>query len=684
MIIKGNMDLYAELQQATNDDNNEEEGNLNLEVSQENSKAFIEAVIECCKQTRDDYPYHTMEYDGRYTMTSIPEKCYTPFTNAVGLSNRKTVIISKLSPEPQNISHDAPHNDSQLNITTNEDSSPATTQPPPFTTYNRRSILISNSMGQKASYITKNETFPASSITSLFLNDEGAEPISSDEARYFCSLYSIYCYSNNATLEALPDIWVLCDGSPVLSMGCCINELLPNTLDLYQIIKGSDVTIPDSNTYSLSLDSPPFNDRIGVRRTGTSKRNHKVITAKYNFGVTAVEGIPSVKDMSGVCITIDFIWNGKDAVFSPPSSTAEAVLGVSVTPGYQMSPVLGVYMEISTLLTLCEVACGKETWAMKYGMTSDDDESLLESNDATLLSKVESFLEDASVQMLKSVEMAVVTSPTVELSPFQPREDLDFVGQLWMFLRHVTNLEDLVESLGAVFKAIILGKIHPFIHRSKSSTLANLFRQSLSSNSTDEREVIATKLQNLLTEEKALQCLVEIGLDKLQRDFVAFFGLGGLATMNDLEVYFKSSDLLQRCHSLCCLQYVLELASVLSTFISLPLSSLSFFVRDALRYYRSVDFQGFVPSPVFNIHFPSMSTECKALATLVSSLTPVSWSATITDSAQHSPQHRRMFCVEEPLFSRTSEREQMEQYEKEDEGSAKLYLYHVKHQSTEL
>lgn len=668
------MDLYAELQQATNE--GQEGSSLGLDLNQQNSNGFIEAILKCCKTTDGDNPCHSVDYEGRYMLTGILENCYTPFTNAVGLSDRKMVIISG---KAKNVTQlNIIRDDSTSSLPTLDQDRAVSESASPFTVHNRHTIPISTSMGQKASYVTKNEPFPTSSNTSLFLSDEGAMPVSLDEARYFCSLYSMYCYGNS--IKDLPDIWVVCQGTPILSMGCCIND--PNTLNVYQIVKGSDVTVPDTDSYSLSLDSAPFNDRTGIHRTRTCKRNHKIITARYNIGVSAIKDV-QLANFDSVCMSVDFIWNGNSsAVFSPPSSTAEVVMGVSVTPGYLMSPVLGVFTEITTLVSLCDIAFGNETWAMKYGV--ENEESILESTATSLLSKVQSFLNDASIQMLRSVETAT-SSPTVELSPFKPREDLDFLGQLWMFLSQVTNLEDLIESLGAIFKAIILGKVYPFIHQSKSSTLATLFRQSLYCTSNDEREVIATKLQCLLTEEKALKCLVEIGIEKLQRDFVAFFSLGGLATMNDLEPYFKSSDLLQQCQSLCCLQYVLELAGVLSTFVSLPLSSLSFFVRDTLRYYRSVEaFKGFSPSPVFNIHFPSMSEECKELASLASSLKPVSWSATISDSTNScysSSQRRRMFCVEEPLLTH----QDTEHYKpEEDDTSSKLYLYHVKHESIEL
>ena len=678
------MDLMSELEQAHQavDVVDIEEG-LQFEhlQNEEKCRTFAKALTECSKPTSIDEPSHSTTFNGRFLLTALFNNVHTPYADAVGTSNRKVVIISKLvnrtfdnGQQGQGMSSSTEGEETLLESSLiSEDGQHIQSS---FTVYNRFSIPIANSIKQKAVYMTKEEPFLRSTTTSLFLVDSGAQPISSDEAHHFCSLYALCCHGDKLW-EELPDIWVLSQGS-IVSMGCCLN-VSDRTLNVYTLADGKTITVPDSNTYSISLDSNPFNKRVGLAKFTSSKKNHKIVTARYNFSPTSIDDdLLSQMSSSGVCITLDFIWSGKDACFSPPLAIAETVVGVSVTPGYHMSPVLPVYAEVSTLLKLCEISAGKISW--ESSNDGDDDEEMLQSSQTDLLSsKVKVFLEDTSTQMLKSMEVTII-SPTVELSPFQAREDLDFLGQLWMFLRHVTNIEDLIVSLGAIFKAIVLGKIQPFIHQSKLSTLAVLFRQCLSCSSMDEREVIATKLQCLLTEEKALTCLVEIGVEKLQRDFTAFFTLGELATSGDLDVFFESTDLVQRCHNLCNLQYVLELATVLSTFISLPLPSLSLFVRDTLKYYRKVCFEEFAPSPTFNIYFSSMSSGSKTLIPLASSLQPNQWSVTIMED--HLESHnlrRRMFCLDKPLFKYIST--SSETCLTGDDYTTMLYLYHVKHQS---
>ncbi len=645
--------------------------------SEEKCSNFGKALIQCSKVTSKDQPSYSTTFNDTFLLTALFNNVNTPYANVVGSVNRKVVIISKLVDPIANDRRGVSPNDTCLESSLGEPITDGIVKEvhPSFNVYHHSSVPITSSIKQKAVYITTDETFLQTTATSLFLVDLGAEPISCDEAHHFCSLYALNCHGNDYW-EELPDIWVLTRGRTV-SMGCCLN-VSTKTLNTYTLVDGSTIIVPDSNTYSISLDSDPFNRRIGIAKITSFKKRNGIVTARYKFSPTTIDlDLPTqMTSSNGVCISLDFIWTGKDACFSPPTAIAETVVGVSVTPGYQLSPVLPVFNEVSTLLKLCDIASGKDSWVTTND--SDDEEEMLQtSRKDSLSSKVKAFLEDASTQMLRSVDVSVL-SPTVEMSPFQPREDLDFLGQLWMFLRHVTKIEDLLVSLGAIFKVIILGKIQPFIHQSKSSTLAVLFRQCLSCGSIDRREVIATKLQCLLTEEKALACLVEIGIEKLQRDFTAFFTLGGLTTSGDLDVFFDSTDYIQQCHNLCNLQYVLELATVLSTFVSLSLSSLSLFVRDTLKYYHKVSFEHFISSPTFNIYFPSMSSGSKTLVNMASSLKPAQWSATIMEDC-HPNQRRRMFCLEEPLFKYLSTSSLTE-----DQDNTIVYLYHLKHQSVKL
>ena len=668
------MDLFSELQRTERQE--EEELKFDDFESKEKCSNFAKALLECSRQTSVLNPYTVARYGENFVLSGILEGVVTPFSNAVGSTKKKVVIISKMNDKEQPEQY-SPMTEAEM-LQKSSIQEIEQSLDPPFAVLKRTMVAPSFGVEQKAVYQAQEESFTSNDATSLVLLDLGVRPISQEAGNYFCSMYALCCQNNPP--KSLPDLWIVCeeDTSKTICMGCSCNLRL-GRLDIYKLIKGNPVVVPETSSYSISLDSGLFSNRIGLRRPVSLKKKHKIATARYEFGPTSLDDISS--NSSAVHISIDFIWSGRDACFSPPPPIAEAVASIGTTPGYQMSPVLWVYHELDSLLKFCNIAAGKDSWAAD--IDSVDEEEVLDSVcEDSLLPKVGRFLEDASSQMLKAVEVSVL-SPTVELSPFQPREDLDFLGQLWMFLRHVSNPSDLVDVLATVFSAVMLRRVQPFIHQSKTSTLATLFRQCLSASSSDEREVVATKLQCLLTEEKALQCLVEIGLEKLQRDFVAFFNLSGLITTSDFEPFFAPSCFLTQCHNLCKLQYVLELATILATFVSLPMSLISSFVRDTLKYYRNVEFEGFTPSPLFKVTFPSMSLGTKALAQLASSLKPVAWSVTIEeDTAVRASEgvvsRQRIFCLENPLFKYL-----MSPSSSEVEDTV-MSLYHVLYQSVGL
>ncbi len=664
------MDLFSELQQAETPET-VKGAKIEQLKDPKNYQDFARVLIDSSSNVtnRQHHKPTTITYDDEYLITGLPENTSTPFSNATGTTNKKTVVISKAI--------------SSIKQDTNVSSNPAPLGEEdmaqgrlPFITRHQRSVTVSNSIKQKAVYMTQDRPFVSEEPTSLSLIDLGAHPLSTSETRYLCSMYMLCCRDDDF-LPDLPDLWILCQGK-ITCMGCCLDEN-NRKISVYKIIDGHTIKVPDSDKYSISLDSDTFNNsRLSHKRFQSSKTTHKVVTSSYNFGPTT-----SISDDSllldslskGACVSLDFIWSGRDACFSSPPTIADTVINVSVTPGYGMSPVLAVFSEVTRLLELCKISTSGEFWESNSDL---EDEDVLECAKVDSLSgRVKSFLEDASSQMLKSLEASVI-SPTAGMSPFQPREDLDFLDQLWIFLRRVSSAEDLLECFGVIFKAIVVGRIQPFIHISKSSTLAILFRQWLSSRTSDERQVVASKLQCLLTEEKALACLMEIGIEKLQEDFVAFFSLNDLTTTSELDAFFDFSELQDQCHGLCCLQYVLELAAILSTFVALPLPSLSLFVRDALKYYLEFQFEEFTSSPIFKLHFPPMSAGSKTLISLASSLKPASWSVTEDRSDPLALCRRRMFCLENPMFQYLPPSSSL------TTEDTVLYLYNVEHQCIEL
>lgn len=251
----------------------------------------------------------------------------------------------------------------------------------------------------------------------------------------------------------------------------------------------------------------------------------------------------------------------------------------------------------------------------------------------SLASKVESFLEEAASPEFQPLEVTVI-SPTAGRNVYEPRTNLDFVERLWTFAKEVQSFDDLQEVFAMVFKAVLLGTVQPFLHRSSSSLLSSMFRQVLLCSHRDERQALAAQLQSLLSESKLLTCLVQAGVEKLQRDYRSFFVSSDLLTGSQLDQFFGSAtDLNEQCCTLSKLHRVLELNAVALSFLNLPTSTLSSLTKVALEVYRTSSLSD--DSPIFLLPLPAYSPPLKSVVALCSNLSPSKWS----HSSKHQ-QHR--------------------------------------------
>ena len=620
---------------------------------------FCQALLVCSRNISHDQQLHHTLYKDQYILTAFDKGTVTPLSRIVGPHQQRAVFVTSCPEGPQ-----------QPILQESPDMTTPTLYKAPFNMAVHSQVSISHVLKQQKVYLTQKQSHPLEISLLSIAMDTDVKPLQLHLANYFCSCYAIWC-RGNVSLEEAPELWIPCSKNTknIIALGCSINtDKLSgqSTLILYRIQERKSLLIDPNQPYSIKPKT-----LLPTQKNSSSKQlqNRLVwMTSLYQFGPCVDETSEHLNSQ----LAIEFIWQGVDAVFSPPPNTADVVLSVQATPGFQYSPVYNVYKEMESLLEFCKVASAVSSWSLS------DEENILESP-TSITSKTAGFLEEASTQMLRAFEVSIL-SPAIECSPFQPREDLDFVGQLWMFAKHAADPTDLVDTLGLVFTAVLLGRTQPYIHHNKSSTLANLFRQALSAKSNDERQVVASKLQLLLIEEKAIHCLAEIGLEKMQRDYVIYFTSNGLATQSEVEVFFSSDGtILDRCQRLCHLHCVLELAAVLLTFVTLPKASVSTFVKKALDYYQHVKSEEFTTTPTFHIPFTSLSTELKSLATFATSLPPSFMSATL-DRENELSQRQVVYCMNESIFKYLYSFNSSTVDQEENE----MYVYHASCESVPL
>ena len=487
--------------------------------------------------------------------------------------------------------------------------------PPPsyFSVVCRPEVLLGPSLPSQRVYLLQSSPLHVRSDSQtvrevVTVHNSGVAPLSLDRARYLCSLYAL-----GARLAGpLPTMWVLCGSdkgqkSRVTALGCSRDDT-----DLHMLSVSADENLGGSEKETKG----------GGKMTRKSGRGGGWAFSSYDIVGSSMGESPA----SGGSIEAQFVWNQPDCLLAPPPHSADGVLRVSASPGYMFSPVLPVFQELTALLRLCRIAEAELDWPAP-------NEELPSPADTRAL-RAESFLEEVSSPFAPPLDSSLL-SPTSDQEVYEPRKDLDFLERLWLFLREVASLRGLQEVLAGVFKSVLLGRAQPLVHASSSSSLAVLFRQALRCASPAERQDLAPRFQLALSGSKGLRALLEVGLEKLSRDYLQFFVTSELLAAAQLDGFLsKGAGCLEWCYSLCRLHCVLELSVLARSFLSLPPSALASLAAAALRHYRDAPFDGFSATPFFSLPLPAYSQALKSVAGLCASLSPARFSVSSSETGR--------------------------------------------------
>ncbi|XP_047008905.2 protein zwilch homolog isoform X2 [Ictalurus punctatus] len=252
---------------------------------------------------------------------------------------------------------------------------------------------------------------------------------------------------------------------------------------------------------------------------------------------------------------------------------------IKVTAGDIRSPMYQTYRELEFLLTLAE------------GLRMEEVEWLepLETQSAVDLTR-------ALIEDLKNVANTVpgqnLTGSENQTGKndsvvglgcmLMERGNLDFTEQLWEKMRRsVTSYQDITDSLKLVIKAVRFGQIKPWVHRDSSSSLSKLMVQSY------QQQVDTVPLTGLTP---AIM-LLELGLDKMRKDYINYLVGNELTTLNHLSYYLSSEvNIQEQVIRLRKLHHLLEVLGTCSSFLNLPHERLFFFTQSCLQYYKTAPY----------------------------------------------------------------------------------------------
>ncbi|OAJ39771.1 hypothetical protein BDEG_23593 [Batrachochytrium dendrobatidis JEL423] len=244
-------------------------------------------------------------------------------------------------------------------------------------------------------------------------------------------------------------------------------------------------------------------------------------------------------------------------------------------------------------------------------------------------------------------------------NPLKRRQVFDFAEQVWVFCQQGTLRADITDALTAIIEELETGRLLPRVAKDNLSSFANIIRSCLklsvqhqAADAKDQRESITATFDFWL--EQPLECLVDIGLWKLKRDYEFQLLDGNNASRHQLEFFMDSSlSFDHQILRLWCLHRTLELICLIKCNILVMSSEvLRSITQTTLRYYRNlveqhetnvtfndekVDISLNIDVPfTMQVYLPRFSTSTqKTIASLTSSFEISRWKATIKDATQH-------------------------------------------------
>uniref|UniRef100_A0A8C8SSQ2 Protein zwilch n=1 Tax=Pelusios castaneus TaxID=367368 RepID=A0A8C8SSQ2_9SAUR len=397
-------------------------------------------------------------------------------------------------------------------------------------------------------------------------------------AKQLISLYTMAQNPNMIHLKiskpiVLPPLWVRCDGSDP-EHTCWVGAEPLKT--------GNTIT---GMSFHIVTCNGPTTDKTCFANLEDLKNAHKI---RHHSSVVATRGFAQYELVRSTTledtvvesesnIYIDITWNMVDNILQKPPLTATATLNIRLESGDPRSPVYQLHKELQFLLVLAEgLKTGVTEWPEPLAIESSVElvQELL--ND--LKNKQDGFNSSINKNDVEKVKCDSAAVDSSIKSLFNERGDLDFAEQLWCKMRSsVASYQDLVKCFTLIIKSLERGEIQPWIHQGSSSLLSKLIQQSY------HGTMEAISLSGITP----IQMLLEIGLDKIKKDYVSCFIGQELATLTYLDYFISTSVKLQeQVHRVQKLHHMLEILVSCTVLLHFKHENLFPLMQSCIKYYK--------------------------------------------------------------------------------------------------
>uniref|UniRef100_G1RR49 Protein zwilch n=1 Tax=Nomascus leucogenys TaxID=61853 RepID=G1RR49_NOMLE len=396
------------------------------------------------------------------------------------------------------------------------------------------------------------------------------------KARQLIGLYTMAHNPNmthlkiNLPVTALPPLWVRCDSSDPEGT-CWLGAELITTNNSITGIVLYVVSCKADKSYSVNLEN---------LKNLHKKRHHLSTVTSRGFAQYELFKSSALDDTitaSQTAITLDISWSPVDEILQIPPLSSTATLNIKVESGDPRGPLNHLYRELKFLLVLADgLRTGVTEWLEPLEAKSAVELVQEFLNDLNKLDGFgESTKKDTEVETVKH-DTAAVDRSVKRL--FKVRSDLDFAEQLWCKMSSsVISYQDLVKCFTLIIQSLQRGDIQPWLHSGSNSLLSKLIHQSY------HGTMDTVSLSGTIP----VQMLLEIGLDKLKKDYISFFIGQELASLNHLEYFIAPSvDIQEQVYRVQKLHHILEILVSCMPFIKSQHELFFSLTQICIKYYK--------------------------------------------------------------------------------------------------
>lgn len=448
-------------------------------------------------------------------------------------------------------------------------------------------------------------------------------PISALKAELIASKFNVALRKVfNKASESIP-VWIVCDGKDTQGTLFC---------GLHRTAADVTRTVITSSGPFHSADYLPSLDHLQLHLTAGCPSDEIASSVKATYDVLRCD---DETENSSVHMTCK--WRETHTILTPPAFDAHTTVSVKVVCSDQRSPAYQMFQELSVLQGFVKgLKCGEVSWCIR-----EDSSSVAKDLEAFFTTIKE------KAQRQKKVEEGTPNSDTmVEDKFYSRRQNMDFTDLLWTVLMKCESYSELESSLRLVFEAIASGHIRPQIHV-RTKTKIGIAALGLMRGQSGEPDLSG------LT---PIEMLVDIGMEKIKRDYINIFQGGDLVlgdefswfVMNEDQSLEKTMSLLEKLH------IGFQVVLLLHTYLNLPQAVLKQFASQVLKELKK---QNFASPYSFN-----STVETGKVRQFLNSISPTTWEVSLKSNLKRYSKSLIVNFSKEPLIkfeSNTSDFEEV-------------------------